>query len=164
MQTPVQFYIENITARIAKHEAIEKSNPARLRALRDKRIAMSYRIAGVKKEQVRESESRYRGRDSGSIAFVVRGTPSHVTKTITISSDHPTLAANTRAIEALKTAQRNGCVECDQLRALIDTKGTNGFMAFLRSRYGKSYTVANAKEALPDWLRLRAPAACPVLV
>ncbi len=163
MQTPVQFYVENITARIAKHEAIEKQNPAKLKTLREQRRDLAMKIAGVTAAQVKEIECSERYNEHSPATVCLRTSVRHVKRKIVISAKHPKLKANADAIEKLKASQRAGCTECGQLRALIDTKGTNGFVSFLRSRYGKTFTVANAKEALPDWLRLRAPAACPVL-
>lgn len=161
MQTPIQFYVSDISARITKHEAIERQNPAKLKALREERRAIAMQAAGLPDSQPAEvSFDDYR--HNVEITLVGRK-HKHCTETVKVSFKHPGLAKNQKAIDELIAAQKRGCVECDQLRGMVDTRGVIGFKAFLQARYGKAYTLANAREALPDWLRLRAPAVCPVL-
>lgn len=163
MNPAIEFYLKDLNARIAKHEGEEKLNVKRADAIRAERKALAIKVSGVRESDV--SNVTWDGGYRNEFAAIVttKSKNKHISTSVRVHSKHPGLAAINKRLAKLGTDQSEACDGCRQLRALIDTKGVNGFTSFLRSRHGKAFTVADAKAALPDWLRLRAPAICPTL-
>jgi hypothetical protein len=157
-----QWFVDQLNERIEAHAAEERDAVKRSPLLRQAVIDAAAKVAGVDLT-AKNVKATYRT-DYEYVDFDVRcARPGLSLRYRVCAKKNPDVRAAHKAQTALAVKIKGGCKECEQLRRLVDTNGVNSWTAFLRARFGRLPTLEQAKAAFSDFLKLRAPAACPVI-